>query len=188
MFPLFPTKIATYEYFAKNMSQHFSSPSSYCAMCGQPCDVPPIQFVWRANLHTAKTILLSFVFSAIALLASSLYSRWMVVEFVTVHHLCLNCQRRQRTRSIAITILQKVLFAALILLIFLTVPTVIFLFAVIFVAPEAVLPLTIGLAIGLGLLAFVTWGFDACRKSIIPQSLRPIGRFPFFLYELRKTN
>jgi hypothetical protein len=187
IFVLFPTKIIAYQYFAKHMSQRFGTPESFCAMCRQPCNAPPIQIAWKANLHPAKTVLLSFLLSAITVLASSLYSRWVVVGFVTVHRLCLPCQRRQRVRSIVIAILQKALFTALILLLFLTVPMVVFLFAVSFIAPKALIPLTVGLIAGLGLLAFITWGFNACRKAIIPQSLRQIGRFPFFLYELRKT-
>lgn len=187
LFSLFPTKIAAYEYFARSMSHHFSSPVACCAMCGQPCNLPPINFIWRANLHMAKTILLSFVFSVIALLAQHLYSRWVVVEFATVHRLCLKCQHHRRIRTVIVAVLHKALFAVLILLLILTVPMVVFLFAAFFVAHEGLVPLAIGLIFGLGLLGLVSWGFDVCRRAIIPKSLRQIGRSPFFLYELRKT-
>src|SRR5258708_37628067 len=92
--PVFPTKIAAYEYFARSMTQRFASADSHCARCGRDCELPPLSFTWRANLHTTKTVLLSFLFSALALFAAHLYSRWVVVQFTTFHRLCSDCQRR----------------------------------------------------------------------------------------------
>jgi ABC-type multidrug transport system permease subunit len=185
--PLFPTKIAAYEYFARSMTRRFASPDSHCAMCGRDSDAPPVRFTWRANVHTTKTVLLSFLFTAIALFAAHLYSRWVVVEFATFHRLCPDCQRRHRFRSIVIGITHKVLFALLMLLLFLTVPLIIFFVAMPFIAPEGTWRFLALSVIGVGLLALVMWAFEACRRSLIPHSLRQIGRFPFVLYDLHKT-
>ena len=185
--PIFPTKTAAYEYFARSMTQRFASAELVCAMCGQECEAPPIAFTWRANLHTAKTVLASFLFSALAILAHHLYSRWVVVEFTTFHRLCPHCSRRQRTRTVAVGILNKGLFSVLMLSLFLTVPLVIFLFVAIFAAPEGKRLMLTGSVVGATLVVLVVWGFEVCRKSLIPGSLRQIGRFPFFLYGLRDT-
>jgi hypothetical protein len=187
LFRLFPTKLAAYEYFGRSMAQRFGSPTDFCVVCGRSCDAPPMKFVWRTNLHTAKTIFVSFIFSAVALFTQHLYSRWLVVKFATIHRLCLECQHRHRVRTIVIAVANKILFAALILLLVLTVPMAVFFIAAPFVVREALVPLAIGLFIGLGLLVLIAKGFEACRRAIIPQSLRQIGRFPFFLYELQKT-
>jgi hypothetical protein len=40
--------------------------------------------------------------------------------------------------------------------------------------------------VGVGLIALVISGFESCRRSVIPQPLRQIGRSPFFLNALRK--
>jgi len=185
--PLFPTKIAAYEYFAGSMSRRFASADSHCAMCRRQSDTVPIAFTWRANLHTTKTVLLSFLITAMAVFAHHLYSRCVVVQFTTLHRLCSDCRRRHRTRRLAAAFFQKLLFAALILLLFLTVPSIIFLFVAIFAAPEGKwLMLGISFA-GVALLGLVAWGFELCRRFLIPGSLRRIGRFPFFLYGLRDT-
>jgi hypothetical protein len=182
---LFPTKIAAYEYFARNMTQRFASPDRSCASCGRQCEGQPLAFTWRANLHTTQTVLLSFLFTALAIFAHHLYSRWVVVEFTTFHRLCQSCRRRHRTRSIAVAVLHKVLFAVLMLLLFVTVPLVIFLFVAIVAAPEGTWMMLTGSVLGLALLGAVAWGFEACRRSLIPDSLRQIGQFPFFLHGLR---
>jgi|SRR5947209_622387 len=183
--PLFPNKVAAYEYFARSMTQRFASAATCCAACGKPCEAPPLAFTWRANLHTTKTVLVSFLFTALSLFAHHLYSRWVVVEFTTFHRLCALCRRRHRIRSKAVAVLHKVLFAILILLLFLTVPLVMFLFVSIFAAPEGTWRILSGSVIGLALLGFVAWAFESCRRSLIPHSLRQIGQFPFFLYRLR---
>jgi hypothetical protein len=185
--PIFPTKIAAYEYFARSMTRRFALPDSHCVMCGRDSDAPPVRFTWRANVHTTKTVLLSFLFTALALFAAHLYSRWVVIEFATFHRLCPDCQRRHRSRSIVIGITHKVLFALLVLLLFLTVPLIIFFVAMPFIAPEGTWPFLALSVVGIGLLALVMWAFEACRRSLIPHSLRQIGRFPFFLYDLHKT-
>src|SRR2546429_10033037 len=100
--PIFPTKVAAYEYFARSMTQRFASAETCCAACGKLCEATPFAFTWRANLHTTKTVLLSFLFTALALFAHHLYSRWVVVEFTTFHRLCALCRRRHRNRSIAV--------------------------------------------------------------------------------------
>jgi hypothetical protein len=185
--PLFPTKVAAYEYFARSMTERFASPDSRCAMCDRTCEELPIVFNWRANLHTKKTVVLSFLITAVAIFAHHLYSRWVIIEFTTLHRLCSPCQRRHRTRGIIVSVLQKILFAVLVLLLCLTVPSVVFLAATPFVAPEGTRLIAALAVIGVGLLTFVLWAFEACRKSLIPHSLRQIGRFPFRLHELRKT-
>ena len=185
--PLFPSRILACEYFARSVSRRFISPESCCVVCRQYCDVPPVAFTWRANLHNAKTILLSFLVTAVGIFASFLYSRWVVIEFTTFHRLCTSCQLRHRFRIAYIGVLQKALFAVLMLLLFLTVPSVIFFFVAIFVAPEVIRKMLTAAIIGMDFLGLVGWGFDACRKSMIPPSLRLIGRFPFFLHGIRKT-
>jgi hypothetical protein len=185
--PIFPTKIAAYEYFARSMTRRFALPDSHCVMCGQDSDAPPVKFTWRANVHTTKTLLLSFLFTALALFAAHLYSRWVVIEFATFHRLCPDCQRRYRSRRIVVGITHKVLFALLMLLLFLTVPLIIFLVAMPFIAPEGARSFLAMSVVGVGLLAVVMWAFEGCRRSMIPHSLRKIGRFPFVLYGLQKT-
>jgi len=185
--PMFPAKTAAYEYFARSRTERFASADLNCAMCGQACEAPPIAFTWRANLHTTKTVLVSFLFSALAILAHHLYSRWVVVEFTTFHRLCPDCRRRHRARTVAVSVFHKVLFAVLILALFLTVPLVIFLFVAIFVAPEGKRLMLTGAVVGLTFIGMVVWGFEMCRRSLIPGSLRQIGRFPFSLYGLRDT-
>ena len=133
----FPTKVEAYEYFARSMTQRFASPDFHCAMCGRACEELPVSFRWRANLHTTKTVMLSFLITTVAIFAHHLYSRWVVVEFTTFHRLCPQCQHRQRIRSIVVSLLHKALFAVLVLLLCLTVPSVVFLAAMPFVAPEA---------------------------------------------------
>jgi uncharacterized membrane protein len=182
---LFPARVAAYEYFAREMTQRFASAARSCATCGQQCEGQPLAFTWRANLHTTRTVLLSFMFTALAIFAHHLYSRWVVVEFTTFHRLCSRCRRRHRTRSIAVAVLHKVLFAILILLLLVTVPLVIFLFVAIFAAPDGTWMMVTGSALGLALLGVVAWGFEVCRRLLIPDSLRQIGRFPFFLYGVR---
>jgi hypothetical protein len=184
--PLFPDKVTAYEYFARGMTGRFASPDTYCAACGRTCDGPPMAFTWRANLHTAKTVIISFLFSALALFAAHLYSRWVVVQFTTFHQLCPECQRRHRIQSVIVGVLHKVLFAILMLLLFLTVPVIVFAFAVPFIAPEGIWVTLAGAVIGVGLLVLVAQGFEACRKSLIPKSLRQIGQFPFSLYALQR--
>ena len=156
-------------------------------MCGRDSEAPPVSFTWRANVHTPKTVLLSVLFTALALLAAHLYSRWVVVEFTTFHRWCPDCQRRHRSRSIVVGAMHKVPFAVLMLLLFLTVPLVIFLFVMPFTAPEGTRLMLAGSVVGVGLLALVVWGFETCRRSLIPPSLRQIRRFAFFPYGLRKT-
>jgi hypothetical protein len=189
--PTFPTKIEAYQYFAASMSQRFATPASRCAGCDRPCEEPPFNFIWRANLHTTKTVFWSFFWSATAILARRLYSQWLVVEFKTVHRFCLECQRRHRSRGIFIAIFEKLLFALLILLLFLTIPLAVFLFAMPFIAQKGemlkgVIGFLVLSVIGIGLLALVARGFEICRKSLIPDSLRHIGRSPFFLCAKRK--
>jgi hypothetical protein len=184
---IFPTKIAAYEYFARSMTRRFALPDSHCVMCGRNSDEPPVRFTWRANVHTTKTVFLSFLFTAIALFAAQFYSRWVVIEFATFHRLCPDCQRRHRSRSIVIGVTHKVLFALLMLLLFLTVPMITFLVAMPFIAPEGTWFMLAGSVAGVSLLALVLWAFETCRKLLIPQSLRQIGRFPFFLYDLSKA-
>jgi hypothetical protein len=179
---LFPDKVSACEYFARSMSARFSSPEPRCVMCHRTCDEAPVRFNWRANLHNVKTILLSFLYTALAIFAHHLYSRWIVVEFTTVHRLCASCQRRHRHRRVFMAILQKFLFVALILLLILTVPLVIFFFVAMFAAPEGIRVMLAGAVTGLGLLVLVAWAFEGCRKRLIPSSLRGIGRFPFFLF------
>jgi hypothetical protein len=184
---LFPTKVEAYQYFASSMTRTWSSPDRHCCACGRACQEPPMRFTWRANLHTTKTVILSFLFTALALLAHHLYSRWIVVEFTTVHRMCLQCQRRRRIYVVFVAVLHKVLFAILILLLCLTVPAVVFLVAMPFLAPEGIrlfLPASI---MGIGLIALVALGFEMCRRLLIPQPLRQVGRFPFFLCGLSKT-
>ncbi len=187
LFPLFPNKEAAYQYYGFNMFHRFNSPAPYCAMCGRSCDQPPITFIWRANLHTKKTVLLSFIFSAIAVWMGGLYSRWIIVQFATTHCLCLDCQRRHRNRKALAAVTHKLLFALLILLVCLTVPLVVFLLAFVFIMPEGVKMFGLLSLTGIGLLALVTWGIDGCRRAIIPQSLHRIGRFPFFLFNTIKV-
>jgi hypothetical protein len=182
---IFPTKIAAYQYFANAMARRFASPTSCCAMCNRDCDASPVRIRWRANVHTTKTVFFSFLFTAVALFAAHLYSRWVVVEFTTFHRLCLQCQRGHHSRRLAVNILHKALFATLISLLFLTVPLVIFLFAMPFIAPEGTWLMLTGSLVGVGLIALVMWGFEACRSSVIPPPLRQIGRFPFFLFTLQ---
>jgi hypothetical protein len=88
---------------------------------------------------------------------------------------------------VAVSVFHKVLFAVLILALFLTVPLVIFLFVAIFVAPEGKRLMLTGAVVGLTFIGMVVWGFEMCRRSLIPGSLRQIGRFPFSLYGLRDT-
>jgi len=88
---------------------------------------------------------------------------------------------------VAVGILNKGLFSVLMLSLFLTVPLVIFLFVAIFAAPEGKRLMLTGSVVGATLVVLVVWGFEVCRKSLIPGSLRQIGRFPFFLYGLRDT-
>jgi len=103
-------KTAAYEYFARSMTERFASADLNCAMCGQACEAASIAFTWRANLHTTKTVLVSFLFSALAILAHHLYSRWVVVEFTrTFHRLCPDCRRRHRARTVAVSVFHKVL-------------------------------------------------------------------------------
>lgn len=99
---------------------------------------------------------------------------------------CPQCQRRHRTRSAVVNVLHKVLFTTLMLLFFLTVPLIVFLFAMPFITPEGTWLMLTGSLVGVGLLALVVWSFETCRRSVIPYSLRQIGRFPFFflLYAL----
>ena len=183
--PLFPTKISAYEYFAGSMARRFASADSHCAACGRQCDTAPIAFTWRANLHTVKTVLVSFLITAITIFGTHLYSRWVVVEFTTFHRLCPACRRRHRIRGFAVALLQHLLFAALILLVILTVPSFIFLFLAIFAMPECRWQ-TFGISlIGVLLLGLVMWGFAMSKRFLIPESLRQIGRFPFFLHGLR---
>jgi hypothetical protein len=184
---MFPTRIAAYEYFARSMTQRFASADRCCAGCGDPCEASPLAFTWRANLHTTKTVLLSFLLTALTIFAHHLYSHWVVIEFTTFHRLCSSCRRRHRTRSMALTIIHKVLFAVSILLLCLTVPLVIFLFVAIFAAPEGTWMILSGSVLGLALLGLVAWAFETCRRSAIPHSLSQIGQFPFFLYGLRDT-
>jgi hypothetical protein len=87
----------------------------------------------------------------------------------------------------AVAFIQKVLFAVLMFLLFLTVPLVIFLFVAIFAAPEGTWMMLSGAVLGLALLGLVAWAFETCRRSPIPHSFRQIGQFPFFLYGLRNT-
>ncbi len=183
--PLLPTKIAPYQYFANSMSRRFALPDSRCAMCGRECNVAPVHCWWRANLHTTKTVVLSFLFSALALLGGHLYSRWVVVEFATLHRFCADCQRRYRLHTIVISVVRQVLLAILILVLLLTVPAIIFLLAVPFIAPKATWLMLAASVVGVGLLALVVWAFEKCRSSLIPNSLRQIGRLPFFLYGVR---
>jgi hypothetical protein len=183
--PLFPAKNSAYEYFARTMTERFASADAHCAGCGRECATAPIAFTWRANLHTAKTVLVSFLLSALAIFAHHLYARWVVVEFTTVHRLCPHCRRRHRVRTVAASILHNVLFALMMMLLLLTVPLVIFLFAAIFVAPEGRKLTFAGSVLGIAMLGLVAWGFELCRTSVIPGSLRKVGRFPFYLYGLR---
>jgi len=186
--PMFPSKVAAYQYFANSMSKRFSFADTYCAKCGMPCKTPPLTFTWRANLHTTKTVLVSFLFTALAIFAHHLYSRWVVVEFATQHRLCPACQRDHRKRVFMVAILQKALFAVLILILFLTVPAVIFTFMAMFAAPEGTWLFLASSVIGLALLALVVWGFEGCRRFLIPHSLRQVGRFPFVLYRISETS
>jgi len=184
---IFPAKTTACQYFARFMSERFASADSNCAMCGRPCETAPICFTWRANLHTTKTVLMSFLFITLAIFAHHLYSRWVVVEFTTFHRLCPQGRRRHRLRRMAVGFVQMVLFAVLMLLLFLTVPRVIFVFVAIFVAPEGRRLMLAGSLAGIALLGLVVWGFEICRTYLIPKSLHQIGRFPFFLYGLQDT-
>ena len=138
-------------------------------------------------LPPVSVVILSFLITAMALFAHHIYSRCIVIEFATHHRLCGRCQRRHRTCCILVSILHKILFAALVLLLCLTVPAVVFGVAMPFIAREEAWLFPSISIIGVGLIAPVVWGFEACRKLIIPPSLRKIGRFPFFLYALRRA-
>lgn len=66
--PKFSSRAQAYEYFAENMSRRYSTAEPQCAHCGQTTDAKPLSFVWRTNVHTARTVAVSFFFSAISLL------------------------------------------------------------------------------------------------------------------------
>lgn len=187
---MFPNKIAACEYFASAMSKSFAVPDRGCAMCGRESDQPPFTFIWRANLHTSKTILISFVFSAMALAAHHIYSQWHVVEFATTHRLCAQCEARHRRRQLAVGLLRHVLFAVLMLLVFVGVPALIFSIAAPFIGLglKGYFVLLGVVAAGLAVLALVLKGFEWCRTSLIPRSLLRIRRLPFVLHKLRKDH
>ncbi len=185
--PVFSTKVEAYEYFARSMTRRFASPEAHCAGCGRDCETPAVRFTWRANVHTAKTVLLSFLFTIALLVAGHVFSRCVVVEFTTVHRLCPACQRGNRRRRLAVGLAHKLLFATMMLLLFGTVPFLVFLVAVPFVAPETTWGFLAGAVSGVSLLALTVWGFEACRRWLIPRSLRQVGRFPFRLSDARPT-
>jgi hypothetical protein len=185
--PLFPSKIAACEYFGGYMTKRHAVPDSRCAMCSRECQTAPMNFIWRANLHTTMTVLMSLLFTALAVFAHHLYSRWIVVEFTTVHRLCAECQDRHKKRRIAMAVLGKVLFAVLMLPLFVTVPMFIFLLVIPFIAPEGFWKMFTGTIFGLALLALIILGFELSRRALIPNSLQHIGRFPFSLCDFRRN-
>ena len=176
---MFPAKTAAYEYFAHSTSRRFAQADSLCVMCRRECETPPVKFLWRANVHTRKTVLWSFLLSITVLVTHHLYSSCVVVEFSTFHRLCVHCQRRHRWRSIQVAVLHKLLFTAMIVLLFLTVPLVVFLVAIPFIAPELVWRVSGVVLVGVAALATVIWGFEICRKLRFPVRFAGLDGFRF---------
>lgn len=181
LLPLFPSKTEAYVHYARTVAQHYASPGTNCVMCHQSCHEPVVSAAWEAKIHTSKTVLLSFMFSTLALVAGHLYTRWEAVRFVTYHRLCTTCQHLHKRRRNFLLVAENLLFACLIALLLLTVPSVIFLLVLPFIEPRTLFYLLPATVIGIGLLKFVIRGFEACRTSLIPPSIRIIGRSPFSL-------
>jgi hypothetical protein len=178
--PLFPDRIAAYHYYARTMALRHGEADCLCGMCRRHCDTAPMRFTWRANLHTAKTVLISFLLSAFTLLFHHLHTRCVVVRFTTVHRLCRDCRSRLRRRRIAVVLFHNLLFAALILAL---IVVMLLLFAVVasFWTREIRVVILAAFLGSLLVLGLVVWGFELNRRWLIPYYIRAIGRFPFFL-------
>lgn len=185
--PFFPNKVDANRYLATYLSRRYASVGPYCVWCNQPCHNQPIAFIWRANLNTAKTVFVSFLLSAFTIFIHHIQSRYVVVEFVTHHRFCPKCQQIHRRRSMMAEAAHYLLFIILILLLFMTVPPAVLFVACIFVAPDIAWNLLLGAMAGLILLFGVVQGYAACRRWLIPESLRLIRRSPFFLQSLQPS-
>jgi hypothetical protein len=177
----FGTKLEAYEYFAARTAQKYASAEKQCAECGKPCEDFPTLFTWQANVHTAKTVITSFLLSAVTIFAHHLSSRYITVKFSTVHCLCLQCHRKQRMKRRLLPIYHGLLFAMLMLFLFLTVPSFIFFFVALFAAPEGTWFMFAATVVGVALLTCIIWAFELCRRWLIPRTLRHVAPFPFSL-------
>jgi hypothetical protein len=184
--PLFSSRVEACEYYAERATQRFFTAGPQCAHCDHPTDTEPLSFVWRANVHTAKTVAFSFFFTAIALLGHTIIvTKCIPVGFATQHRLCPRCRRNYRLRRFAAGFLHYVFFALLIAALLVTVPAVIMLFVAIFYAHEMLLATLAASVAGVVVLALITAGFELLRRWPIPTPLRRVGQFPFALEKVR---
>jgi hypothetical protein len=182
--PMFSSRAEAYEYFAQHMTQRFASADAHCAHCGQPTEAKPFSFVWRANVHTARTVLLSFVFTTIALLGRTVVSHCIELQFATVHRLCPGCRRRHTLQRALAGLLYYIFFALLIVALLFTVPAVVMLFVAIFNDHGLIWGTLACTLTGLLVLGTLAAGFDWLRRWPIPRAARVVGQFPFALREV----
>lgn len=182
--PLFPSRVIAYEYYAEKMAERFLMAKPECADCGQRTDVEPLSFVWRANVHTAKTVVAAFIQTLLSLLGGFVRVNAQdsfPVAFATHHRLCPGCRQRYHLKRATVGALHYLFFVLLFIAFLITALALLFFFVALFYAHELLLGVS-GILLGGSLISvLLAIGHERLRRWPVPSTLRRVGQFPFAL-------
>jgi len=182
--PLFPSRVMAYAYYAQKMAERFLAAKPECADCGQPTNAEPLSFVWRATVHTAKTVGSSFFLTLILLMGGMVQvnqQNFVPVAFSTEHRLCPSCRQRYYLKRAAVGALHYLFFILLFVAFLITAIALVFFFVGLFYAHEMLLGVSSLLTGGLLVSGLLAVGYQKLQRWPIPSPLRRVGQLPFAL-------
>ncbi len=172
----FDRPIDAYNFFGSVMQEHYSSEtiSAGCRLCGN--EVTSAEAVkWRALAHNRFTGVVALLMPLIGRIPK----QGVEVGFSTCHSMCAGCSRWTWWRFKAAQCLKAVLFALLLLTLFVVVPVTALAVVMPFKAPE-LMPKLLLLLLGSSLFGFLVFrGLQWVWRFAVPDSLRRIGKYPF---------
>lgn len=182
----FDHPLEAYEFFASTMQRGFDLPAATaltkCALCGdgEPC---ACRVDWRAVTHSRATGTAALLMLAVG----HITSHHTEVRLVTYHGLCPACAGRTRLRFAGARLLKTGLFACLLVVLLILVPSVVFTFGMLFYARDLVLKLGLWSLGVILLFSLVIWATRWVWAAGVPTPMRQIGRYPFEPVRLRKV-
>ena len=172
----FDRPIDAYSFFGSVMQEHYSveTISAGCRLCGN--EVTAVEAVsWRALAHNKSTGVVALLMPLIGRITK----HGVEVSFTTCHSVCAGCSRRTWWRFKAAQCLKAVLFALLLLTLFVVVPVTVLAVVMPFKAPELMPKLLLLLLGSSGFGYLVFRGLQWAWSFAVPDSLRKIGKYPF---------
>ncbi|MHA3772590.1 hypothetical protein ACXR0O_13725 [Verrucomicrobiota bacterium sgz303538] len=184
----FSTSLDAYRYYAETVRNQFAPATavtlSECVSCKCASGHQARQIAWRAIAHDKDT----GTTALILLLLGRITSRRIEVRFTTAHRYCSACARRLWWSFSLLRFAKSALFALLLIVLFVTVPLVLFTGAVAFSARDLLPRFSLFLAAGVGIVFLLYFCFRFLWTSAVPSHLRFIGRYPFEPLSIRKLD